>query len=83
MHMQVVSAVVFLSCCSCAGPTIVLEECEASGAAGKAWAAYPSEGAVLLYPGDLLHGVLPGKYQKPVREMETRCLHHGQAAVVH
>ena len=59
--VQIVSAVLYLECCSCAGPTVVLGCGKPSRQGNQAWVAFPLQGAVLLYPGTLFHGVLPGK----------------------
>ena len=58
--LQVVSTVLFLDCCGCCGPTLVLDQTAVEATGGRAWVAHPFKGALLAYPGNLLHGVLPG-----------------------
>ena len=58
--LQVVSTVLFLACCTCCGPTLVLDQTAEEAEGGRAWVAHPVQGALLAYPGNLLHGVLPG-----------------------
>lgn len=54
-----VSSVLFLT--PHGGPTLVLDQAPgASRLADRAWAVQPEPGALLAFPGNLLHGVLPG-----------------------
>ncbi len=68
MH-PALSSVLFLSepaprpgrCSPSQGPTLVLDQsADQEQLAGRGWAAHPSFGRYLVFPGHLLHGVLPG-----------------------
>ncbi|KAL6752405.1 hypothetical protein V8C86DRAFT_3029553, partial [Haematococcus lacustris] len=46
---------------ACPGPTLVLDQVPGQqGLAHRAWAVHPRLGRLLLFSGNLLHGVLPG-----------------------
>ncbi len=48
------------------GPTVVLDQTpQQQGLAGQAWLVHPEPGRFLLFPGDLLHGVLPTSPLQP------------------
>jgi len=60
----VVSSVLYLSIGNdgnLGGPTILLNQRVDGKMAEKAWVVNPVKGGFLTFPGDLLHGVLPGK----------------------
>ena len=59
MRMQAYSTVLYLS--DCGGPTVVLRQTPSAALAQEAWLCWPQANSLLCYPGDLLHGVIPGK----------------------
>ena len=63
------------------GPTLILDQTAQQGLAARGWAAQPAFGRLLVFPGCLLHSVLPGKGW--FNEMQTHCDPFGQAPVVH
>ena len=42
-------------------PTVVLDEVLGGGDAARLWVCHPREGDFMAFPGDRLHGVLPGE----------------------
>eukprot|EP00798_Chlamydomonas_sp_ICE-L_P013635 gene13635-19514_t len=43
-------------------PTLVIDQCASDAQLGlRGWAAHPSYGRYLVFPGNFLHGVLPGQ----------------------
>ncbi len=45
-----------------AGPTLVLDQrVDDTQLATRSWLSHPAQGAMLTFPGDRLHGVLPGR----------------------
>jgi hypothetical protein len=61
--MQAYSTVLYLS--DCGGPTVVLGQTPSAALAQEAWMCWPLTNSLLCYPGDLLHGVIPGIYTSP------------------
>lgn len=59
MRMQAYSTVLHLG--DCGGPTVVLAQTPSAALAQEAWLCWPKANSLLCYPGDLLHGVIPGK----------------------
>ena len=56
---QLVSCVLYLT--TGGGPTLVIDQISNSAALGaRGWAVRPVAGRLVAYPGDRLHGVLPG-----------------------
>ncbi|KAK9902068.1 hypothetical protein WJX75_003099 [Coccomyxa subellipsoidea] len=54
----VLSSVLYLS--GAGGPTVVLEQSATDGLAERAFLGTPSENTLFCFPGNYLHGVLPG-----------------------
>ncbi|CAL5228450.1 g11587 [Coccomyxa viridis] len=52
------STVLYLS--DCGGPTVVLNQTASSAPAQDAWLCWPRENQLLCFPGNFLHGVIPG-----------------------
>ena len=48
------------------GPTVVLSQTVSSPLAQAAWLSWPQSNNLLCYPGNLLHGVIPGPQCKPL-----------------
>ncbi len=56
---QLVSCVLYLT--TGGGPTLIIDQTSSSAALGaRGWAVRPVAGRLAAYPGDRLHGVLPG-----------------------
>lgn len=61
--MQVASTVVFLRAGSGCGPTVILDQRPHDNAlAQRGWCIPPHIGSCVTYPGNWLHGVLPGDH---------------------
>ena len=58
MLLQSYSTVLYLT--ESGGPTVVLEQTVSSPLAQAAWLSWPQGNSLLCYPGNLLHGVIPG-----------------------
>ena len=58
MLLQSYSTVLYLT--DSGGPTVVLEQTVSSPLAQAAWLSWPQGNNLLCYPGNLLHGVIPG-----------------------
>ena len=58
MLLQSYSTVLYLT--ESGGPTVVLEQTVSSPPAQAAWLSWPQGNNLLCYPGNLLHGVIPG-----------------------
>ena len=56
--LQVISSGLYLT--DEGGPTLVLDQTPADPLADKGWLAWPCPNQLLAFPGNLLHGVLPG-----------------------
>ncbi|MEW5317680.1 MAG: hypothetical protein WDW38_008962 [Sanguina aurantia] len=74
----VLSSVLFMG--QTGGPTLVLDQNPLQPLADKAWAVHPSPGRYLVFPGDMLHGVLPGLDSTAG---EAASGHDGAAAATH
>ena len=57
--MQTYSTVLYLG--DSGGPTVVLGQTPSAALAQEAWLCWPQANSLLCYPGDLLHGVIPGQ----------------------
>ena len=55
---QAYSTVLFLT--ECGGPTVVLGQTPSSAPAQDAWLCWPRANQLLCFPGNFLHGVIPG-----------------------
>lgn len=59
--LQKYSTVLYLT--DCGGPTAVLGQTASSPLARDAWLSWPQANSLLCFPGNLLHGVIPGQGQ--------------------
>ena len=59
MRVQAYSTVLYLG--DSGGPTVVLGQTPSAARAQEAWLCWPQANSLLCYPGDLLHGVIPGQ----------------------
>ena len=64
MLLQSYSTVLYLT--ESGGPTLVLEQTVSSPLAQAAWLSWPRGNNLLAYPGNLLHGVIPGPPCNPL-----------------
>jgi len=59
LFIQVMSSVLYLG--DCGGPTLIINQTSSSDTLDeRAWAVHPVDGRLVVFKGDLLHGVLPG-----------------------
>ncbi|KAK9863036.1 hypothetical protein WJX84_010775 [Apatococcus fuscideae] len=64
LHHPAASSILFLHANQGCGPTIILDQRPAdSQLASQGWCVPPCSGSCVTYPGNLLHGVLPGRKQ--------------------
>ena len=69
MLLQSYSTVLYLT--ESGGPTVVLEQSVSSPLAQAAWLSWPQGNNLLCYPGNLLHGVIPGLLCNPLGMAST------------
>ncbi|KAK9806567.1 hypothetical protein WJX73_002259 [Symbiochloris irregularis] len=55
------TCILFLTDAQDAGPTIILDQTASQDLAHRGWLLHPTANQAVVFPGDLLHGVLPGK----------------------
>ncbi|GBG28255.1 Hypothetical Protein FCC1311_044782 [Hondaea fermentalgiana] len=76
LHPAVSSVVYLTGAATGAGPTVVFDQRVQDVTPGKrAFVSNPVDGSFLTFPGDRLHGVLPGRPPKPgkrTRQAETK-----------
>lgn len=56
--LQMMSSVLFLT--AAGGPTVVLDQDPSAGLADRGWLVQPCPNQLLVFQGNLLHGVVPG-----------------------
>ena len=67
IHHPALSSVLYVSVLPNADPTVILDQKVGGGPAKKGFIVPPAQGSFLLFPGDLLHGVLPSALPNPNR----------------